>query len=230
MLRLTLAVLLALSALPAAAHDEDCTGELASAKRAFETQRSRRLRLADPLARTVRQLIERLGDDDRALLARFAAGKATAAQVDRALWPKLYTALDRFNRAGCKDLGGVVRQSEVVESSTALGGGKGLHTGVLVACARRPQAQGEVRRFLGLRVKHGDQGPAVALHGFVQEREGLAADQDPAWDGLVVEVPLGDRAAERAALDRAVAAFTGTEGDFTWAVPSRCLPRMSLAP
>jgi hypothetical protein len=231
MLRLALTALVALAALPTRGHDVDCRGELASARRAYEAQKARRLRLADPLARAVRQVIERLGEEDRALVARFARGEASAAEVDRALWPKLYPALDRFNRAGCRELGGVVRADEVVEISTALGGGKGLHTGVVVACARRPTQQGEARRWLGLRVKQGAQGPAVALYGFVQEREGVsAAAEDAAWDGLVLEVPLGDRAAERAALDRAVAAFTGSEEDFNWAVPAPCLPRVSLAP
>jgi hypothetical protein len=231
MLRLALAALIAATALPASAHEVDCQGELATARRAYEHQRARRLRLVDPLARAVRQVIERLGDEDRALVARFARGEVAAAEVDRALWPKLYPALDRFNRAGCKELGGVVRADEVVEASTALGGGKGLHTGVVMACARRPTQQGEARRYLGLRVKHGAQGPAVALYGFVQEREGVfAAAEDAAWDGLVLEVPLGDRASERAALDRAVATFTGSENDFTWVVPAACLPRVSLAP
>jgi hypothetical protein len=231
MLRLALAVLVAVAALPASAHELDCGGELATAKRAYETQRTLRLRLADPLARAVRQVIERLDVEDRALLARFARGEATAAEVDGALWPKLYPALERFNRAGCKELGGVVRADEVVEASTALGGGKGLHTGVVVACQRRPTQQGEARRYLGLRVKPGAQGPAVALYGFVQAREGVsAAAEDASWDGLVLEVPLGDRAAERAVLDRAVAAFTGSVDDFTWVVPAACLPRVSLAP
>jgi non-canonical (house-cleaning) NTP pyrophosphatase len=71
----------------------------------------------------------------------------------------------------------------------------------------------------------------VALHGFLQERESVSiADRDALWDGLVLEVPLGDRATERAALDRAVTAFTGSEDDFTWAVPAGCLPRVTLAP
>lgn len=229
MLRLAAALLL-LAALPAAAHDLDCGGELAGARRAWREQRARRLRLADPLARTVRQAIERLDDGDRALVARWAAGKASAAELDRALWPKLYPALDRFNRAGCSELGGVVRADPVVEASTALGGGKGLHTGVVVACARRPLAQGEARRFLGLRVKQGARGPVLELFGFVQERVTDSADRDATWDGLVLAVPLGARAAERAALDRALAAFTGSETDFTWAVPATCLPRVSVAP
>lgn len=229
MLRLAAATLLVLSALPAAAREVDCSGELAGARRAFHEQRARRLHLADPLARAVRQVIERLDDGDRALVARYAAGKASAAELDRALWPKLYPAFDRFNRAGCDALGGVVRADPVVEASTALRGGKGLHTGVVVACARRPLAQGEARRFLGLRVKAGARGPALALYGFLQERESASAERDPLWDGLVLEVPLGDRAAERAALDHALAAFTGSEGDFTWAVPASCLPRVSVA-
>jgi hypothetical protein len=180
-------------------------------------------RSVSQLARAVRQVIERLGDEDRALVARFARGQVSAAEVDRALWPKLYPALDRFNRAGCKELGGVVRADEVVETSTALGGGKGLHTGVVVACARRPTQQGESRRFLGLRMKHGAEGPTLVLRGFVQEREGVsAAAEDASWDGLVLEIPLRDRASERGALDRAVAAFTGSEADFTWAVPASC--------
>lgn len=232
MLRLALAAVIAVCALPASAAEKvDCGGELASARQAFETQKARRLRLAGPLARTVRQVIERLGDEDRALVARFARGEASAAEVDRALWPKLLPALDRFNRAGCKDLGGVVRADEVVEASTALAGGRGLHTGIVVSCARRPLQQGEARRFLGLRVKHAEGGPVVALYGFLQEREDVSASaQGASWDGLVVEVPIGDRVAERAALDRAVATFTGSEDDFTWAVPASCLPRVSLAP
>jgi hypothetical protein len=228
MLRLALAALLALAAVPAAAHDVDCRGEVASASQAFRSQRARRIHLVDPLARTVRQVIERLGDEERAVVARFAAGQATAAEVDRALWPKLYPALDRFNRAGCKDLGGVVRADELVEASTALRDGKGLHTAVVVSCARRPLAQGEARRFLGLRVKEGERGPVVALYGFLQQRQTASASPaDASWDGLVVEVPLGDRSTERATLDRAVARFTGTEDDFNWAVPQSC-PRVSL--
>ncbi len=223
------AVAAAVAALPAHAREVDCKGELASARRAFETQKARRLRLADPLALAVRHVIERLGDEERALVYRFTRGEATAAEVDRALWPKLLPALDRFNRAGCRELGGVVRADEVVDASTALGGGKGLHTGVVVTCARQPLQQGEARRFLGLRVKRGEHGPALALHGFVEEREGVYATADDAtWAGLVVEVPLGDRAAERAALARALAAFTGSEDDFSWTVPSSC-PRVSLA-
>lgn len=229
MLRVALATLLALSAIPAAAHDVDCGGELASVRRAYQTQRARRAQLVDPLARTVRQVIERLGDEEREIVARFAAGRATAAEVDRVLWPRLQPALDRFNRAGCNDLGGVVRVDELVESSTALQGGKGLHTAVVVSCARRPLAQGDARRFLGLRVKEGARGPVLALYGFLQERETGSA-RDASWEGLVVEVPLGDRTAERAALDRAVAQFTGTPADFEWAVPQTCLPRVSLAP
>lgn len=230
MLRLALVATLTLAAAPARAGEVlDCPAELASAKQLYETQKARRLRLADPLARTVRQVIERLGEEDRALVARFARGEVVAAELDRALWPKLFPAFDRFNRAGCKDLGGVVRADEVVEASTALRGGKGLHTGVVVACARRPM-QGEVRRFLGLRVSPGAEGPVVALHGFVQQRETVFASvQDAAWDGLVVDVPLGDRGAERAVLDGALAAFTGTEDDFTWAVPAACQPLVSLA-
>jgi hypothetical protein len=230
MTRLALAILLSLTALPALGLDVDCGDELAAARRAFETQRARRLRLADPLALAVRQVIERLGDEDRALVVRLARGEASAAQVDRALWPKLQPALDRFNRAGCRELGGVVRADEVVEASTALRDGKGLHTGVVVACARRPLQQGEARRFLGLRVTRGERGTVVALRGFLQERRGtFSSAEDAAWEGPVVEVPLGDRAGERAALDRALAAYTGTEGDLTWALPATCLPRVSLA-
>jgi hypothetical protein len=179
----------------------------------------------------VRQVIERaVTDDDRALLARFSRGAARAAEVDRALWPKLQPVLDRFNRAGCRDLGGVVRAEELLEASTALRDGKGLHTGVVVACARRP-LQGESRRFLGLRIVHGEEGPAVALFGFVQERGSVFASQAEAeWSGLAVSIPFGDRAREETALDAAVAAFTGSEDDFTWAVPLPCRTRVSLAP
>lgn len=231
MLRITLAAVIALAAPHArAAEPVDCPGELAAARRAYEAQKARRLRLADPLARAVRQVIERLGEEERALVAGLARGEVSAAEVDRALWPKLFPALDRFNRAGCAELGGVVRADPVVEASTALSGGRGLHTGVVVACARRPTQQGEARRFLGLRLKQGERGPALVLYGFLQEREGVyVSEEDAAWAGLAVEVPLGDRAAERAALDHAVAAFTGSESDFTWAVPASCLPRVSLA-
>jgi hypothetical protein len=229
MLRLALAAVL-LSALPAAAREAvDCEGELASARRLYEAQTSQRLRLADPLARAARQLIERtITDEDRALVARFARGEVGASELDRALWPKLLPALDRFNRAGCAPLGGVVRTEEIVEQSAALRGGKGLHTGVVMTCARRP-LQGEARRWLGLRVKRGEQGPALALFGFVEARQTLSASAaGEEWSGLVVNIPLGDRATELAALGAAVASFTGTEEDFTWAVPSSCLPRITL--
>jgi hypothetical protein len=231
MLRLATSLALVLASLPAAASREpvDCRSELATAQRLLEGQRSRRLQLADPLARAVRQAIERLGDADRAVVARFTRGEATAAEVDRALWPKLFPAIDRFNRAGCGALGGVVHAEEIVEASTALGGGKGLHTGVLVACARRPMQLGEERRYLGLRVRQGEQGPVIALYGFLQERESPFAAPGGSFGGLVVEVPLGDRRAEHDALNRAVAAFTGSAGDFDWTVPADCRPRVTLA-
>jgi hypothetical protein len=241
MLRLALAVLAlvvpslaapAAPAAPAAASEPgECEAELASARSLYQGERARRLRLAAPLARAMRQVIARaLTDDDRALLARFARGAAPAAEVDRALWPKLHPVLAEFNRAGCRDLGGVVRAEEVVEASTALRDGKGLHTGVVVACARRP-LQGEARRFLGLRVRHGEDGPALGLLGFVQERgTPFASEAEAEWNGLAVSIPFGDRAAEEKALDAALDAFVGSEDDFTWTVPLSCRPRVTLAP
>jgi hypothetical protein len=233
MLRLVLAITVAAgpTVSPPAAEREDCARELASARTLYASQRATRLRLVEPLARTVRHTVEEvLTDADRELLARFARGEVRAGDVDRALWPKLHPTIDRFNRSGCKDLGGVVRAEEVVEASTALGGGKGLHTGVVVTCARRP-LQGEARRFLGLRVRSDERGPRLALYGFVQERGTVfAAAADAEWSGLVVTVPLGDRAAEARALDAAVAAYTGTEDDFTWTVPPACQSLVSLAP
>ena len=233
MLRLALAPAAAIliAALPAAANDPpDCARELASARKLFSSQKAQRLRLAEPLARAVRHVLDRTLDDaDRELLARFARGEVAADDVDRALWPKLFPALDRFNRAGCKDLGGVVRAEEIVETSTALRGGKGLHTGVVVECARRP-LQGEARRFLGLRLRRGDAGAAVALYGFVQARETVFAEEaDAEWSGLVLNIPLGDRAGEAKVLDDVLVAYTGSEDDFTWAVPPACQPRVSLA-
>jgi hypothetical protein len=228
--RLALALAAVLAAAAARAGEPlDCRSELVSARRLFEQQRASRLHLADPLARAVRQAIERLDDGDRALLARLAKGEASVAEVDRALWPKLFPAIDRFNREGCAALGGVVRAEEVVEASTALRGGRGLHTGVLVACARRPMQQGEPRRFLGVRVKQGDGGPVLALSGFVQVRDTPFVTSEGAFEGLAVEVPLGDRLAERAALDRAVGAFLGSAEDLDWAVPPACRTRVSLA-
>jgi hypothetical protein len=233
MLRLALAAaLLSSIAVPASAlAPAECATEIASARKLYVEHKAKRLRLADPLARAVRHVIERVvTDDDRALLGRFARGEATAAEVDRVLWPKLQPALDRFNRAGCKDLGGVVRVEELVEASTALRGGRGLHTGVVVECARRP-LQGETRRFLGLRVVRRDEGPVLALFGFVQERETVYASRaDAEWSGLVLSIPFGDLAGEGKALDAAVAAYAGTEDDFTWTVPDACQTRVSLAP
>jgi hypothetical protein len=230
MLRLAVAVAVALTAAQARAGETlDCRSELVTARRLFAEQRAMRLHLADPLARAVRQAIERLDDADRALVARFAQGEVSAAEVDRALWPKLFPAIDRFNREGCEPLGGVVRAEEVVEASTALRGGKGLHTGVLVACARKPMQQGEPRRFLGVRVKHGERGPVLALVGFVQLRDTPFVAADGAFDGLAVEVTLGDRRAERAALDRALGEFVGSAEDLDWAIPAACRTRVSLA-
>jgi hypothetical protein len=229
MLRLAIALAVALATFQArAAETLDCRSELVSARRLFAEQRATRLHLADPLARAVRQAIERLDDADRALVARFAQGEVSAAEVDRALWPKLFPAIDRFNREGCEPLGGVVRAEEVVEASTALRGGKGLHTGVLVACARRPMQQGELRRFLGVRVKHGERGQVLALVGFVQLRDTAFVAANGAFDGLAVEVTLGDRRTERAALDRALGAFVGSAEDLDWAVPAACRTRVSL--
>lgn len=231
MLRAAAVLALALLASPAAAEERTaCDSELAGAKRAYEAHRRERLRLAEPLARAVRQVVAQLDDADRALLARFGRGEVAAAEVDRTLWPKLFPALDRFNRQGCAALGGVVRAETPVEASTALRDGKGLHTGVVVSCARRP-LQGEARRYLGLRVTRGEAGAALTLRGFVQRRETASASPaDAAWEGVTVEVPLGDRAAEAAALEASLAAFTGTVDDFTWTVPASCLPRLTLAP
>ena len=229
MLRLALALAL-LAAAPARAHETlDCRAEVATARRLFEEQRATRLHLADPLARAVRLAIERLDDGDRWLVARLAEGKVSAAEVDRALWPKLFPAIDRFNREGCDVLGGVVRAEPVVEASTALRGGKGLHTGVLVSCARRPMQQGEPRRWLGVRVKQGESGPTLALAGFVQVRGTPFVTESGSFEGLAVEVPIGDRRAEHAALDRAVGEFVGTAQDLEWAVPLACRTRVSLA-
>jgi hypothetical protein len=211
------------------AHEPADCRAAASARRHFEEQRAMRLRLADPHARAMRQTIERLDEGDRWLLAQLAQGKTSVAEVDRALWPKLFPAIDRFNREGCSELGGVVRTEPVVEASTALRGGKGLHTGVLVACARRPLQQGEPRRWLGLRVKHGELGPTLALAGFVQVRGTPFVSEDGAFEGIAVEVPLGDRRAGHAALDSAVGAFVGSAQDLDWAVPADCRTRLSLA-
>ena len=228
MLRLAVAVAVLTASQARAGEKLDCRSEIVAARRHSAEQRATRLHLADPLARALRQAIERLDDGDRALVARFALGEVSAAEVDRALWPKLFPAIDRFNREGCEPLGGVVRAEEVVEASTALRGGKGLHTGVLVACARKPMQQGEPRRFLGVRVKQGERGPVLALAGFVQLRDTPFVTEDGAFDGLSVEVTLGDRRAERAALDRAVGAFVGSADDLDWAIPEACRTRVTL--
>ena len=89
--------------------------------------------------------------------------------------------------------------------------------------------QGEPRRWLGVRVKRGENGLALALSGFVQVRDTPFVAADGAFEGIALEVPLGDRQAERAALDRAVGAFVGSAEDLDWAVPAACRTRVSVA-
>ncbi len=202
----------------------DCAHELESARQLYQDQAAERLRFADPLARTLRQVIDRtLGDEDRAAIRGFKQGTVSAAELDARLWPRLRRVFARFNAADCRHLGGVARSEEIVDAVTAMRGGAGLHTGVLVSCARRIPGI-ENRSHLGLRVRPDEDGPTLVLQGVIERPETLtwAAGQPPEVRRLAVQIPLGDRAAELQALAHAMAGYAGAESDFAWMVPARC--------
>ncbi len=202
----------------------DCASEIADAHRLYEVQAQDRLRFADPLERALRQVIDRtLVDEDRALIRRFKEGAVSAADLDARLWPRLRRVFARFNAADCRHLGGVARSEEIVDALTAMRGGPGLHTGVVVSCARRIPGL-ETRSHLGLRVRHGDDGPTLVLQGVIERPETLtwAAGQPPEVRRLAVQIPLGDRAAELQLLARAMAGYAGAESDVSWVVPAGC--------
>ncbi len=219
---LTLTALL--FAAPAPKEALDCAREVADARRLYEQQAAERLRFADPLARAVRRVIDRtLGDEDRALIRGFKQGTVSAAELDARLWPRLRRVFARFNAEDCRHLGGVAGSEEIVDALTTLRGGPGLHTGVVVSCARRVPGL-DRRSHLGLRVRPDDDGPTVLLQGVIERPETLtwAAGQPPEVRRLTVQIPLGDRASELEALAHAVAGYTGDESDFTWMVPPAC--------
>lgn len=208
----------------------DCGHEVAQARQLYEHQLAERLAFAAPLVRAVRAVVDRtLTDDDRALIRGFKEGAVSAAALDRRLWPRLRRVLSRFNAASCRGLGGVAGADELVDGLTALRGGEGLHTGVVVTCARA--GTGEGRRYLGLRVRPDGDGPTLVLDGVIEQREASleVAGAPPELRRVVVRIPLGDRDAEGAALDGALAEYTGREADFTWMVPSACQQRLSTA-
>lgn len=221
-----LAAALAALALAAPAQKEplDCARELADARRIYRDQAEERLRFADPLSRAVRQVLERtLTDEDRALLHGFKQGAVTAAELDAALWPRLRRVFARFNATDCRHLGGVARTEELVDALTAMRGGAGLHTGVLVTCARQLPGL-DSRSHLGLRVRRDEDGPTVVLHGVIERPATLmwAPGHEPEVRRATVQIPLGDRTSELEALAHAVAGYAGKESDFTWVVPASC--------
>ncbi len=219
---------LALGALLAAAPSQkesvDCAREIAAARNIYQEQASDRLRFADPLARAVRQVIDRiLGDEDRAAIRGFKQGTVSAAELDARLWPRLRRVFARFNAADCRHLGGVARAEEIVDALTEVRGGAGLHTGVVVSCVRRIPGL-ESRSHLSLRVRADDDGPTLVLQGVIERPETLmwASGNAPEVRRLAVQVPLGDRASELETLAHAVAGYAGSETDFTWIVPASC--------
>lgn len=227
---LILPALLAASA-PRGPAPLDCSREVAEARALFHDHASERLRFAAPLERAVRQVLDRaLGDEERALLRAFHRGEASAGELDRRLWPKLRPVFARFNAADCRNLGGVTSVEETVDAVTSLRGGAGLHTSVLVTCAHRLPASAS-RRYVGLRVVHGEEGPEVVLHGVIEAAQlAFVADGESApRRRIAVRIPLGDRAVEEAALREALEGFTGSEADFTWIVPAACAPRLGAA-
>jgi len=227
---LLLPALLAATA-PAQPETVDCTREVAEARALFREHAAERLRFAAPLARTVRRVIDRtLSDEDREVIRAFQAGEATAGELDLRIWPKLRQVFARFNAADCRHLGGVAGVEELVDGLTAMRGGPGLHTAVLVTCAERLPGHGS-RRFVGLRVLPGEDGPSLALQGVIEgpQLAFVAAGEEAPRRRVVVRIPLGDRASEDAALRDALAEYTGTEEDFTWIVPPVCAERLSGA-
>lgn len=213
-----------LLAAPAPREAPDCAREIADAQELYRRQAAEGLRFADPLARAIRQVLDRTIDEqDRALIRGFKRGEVSAAELDRALWPRLRRVFARFNASDCRHLGGVARAEEIVDALTALRGGPGLHTGVLVSCARHVPGL-ESRSHLGLRVRPDEDGPTLVLQGVIERPETWmwAAGQAPEVRRVAVAVPLGDRAAEREALAHDLAGVAGAESDFTWIVPAAC--------
>jgi hypothetical protein len=211
-------------AAPSSKEPLDCAHELESAQQLYQDQAAERLRFADPLARTLRQIVDKiLDDEDRAAIRGFKQGTVPAAELDARLWPRLRRVFARFNSDDCKHLGGVARAEEIVDAVTAMRGGPGLHTGVLVSCARRiPGLEG--RSHLGLRVRPDEDGPTLVLQGVIERPETLvrAAGQPPEVRRLAVQVPLGDRVSEHEALAHAISRYAGDASDLTWIVPSAC--------
>lgn len=202
----------------------ECAREIADARQLYAHQATERMRFADPLARAVRQVLDRtLGEEDRAVIRGFKAGTVSAVDLDARLWPRLRRVFARFNAADCGRLGGVAKADEIVDALTAMGGGPGLHTGVLVACARHVPGL-ESRSHLGLRIRADEDGPTLVLQGVIERPEQYtwAAGEAPEVRRLVVQIPLGDRAAERDAFADALSGYAGSEADFTWIVPASC--------
>lgn len=225
-------VSLSLLMIPSLAASEglDCRREVAEARQLFQDHSSARLRLAAPLASAVRHVLQRaLTAEDEALVVAFGRGEVSATALDQRLWPKLRPVFERFERGGCRELGGVVAAQDAKVDVCAVRPGGTLHTGVLVSCARAP-LQGETRRHIGLHVQRDEAGVRVSLRGYVQTRMSADASPDAAdWKGFAVDVPLSDRAQAVAQLSAALDAFTGAESDFTWAVPASCMERVSVA-
>jgi hypothetical protein len=221
-LALTALVLAAPAAAPKPALD--CAREIADARQLYADQAADQRRFADPLARAVRQVIDRtLGEEDRAAIRGFKQGTVSAAELDARLWPRLRRVFARFNAADCRHLGGVARSEELVDALTAMRGGPGLHTGVVVSCVRRVPGL-ESRSHLGLRVRPDEDGPTLVLQGVIERPRTLmwAPGEEPEVRRVAVQIPLGDRASELDALAHAVAGYAGTESDFTWIVPAAC--------
>src|SRR5512138_363701 len=143
----------------------DCAHALDGAQARYEDRTAERLRFADPLSSALRQIIDRtLDDEDRAAIRGFKQGTVPAAELDARLWPRLRRVFARFNAADCRHLGGVARAEEIVDALTAVRDGTGLHTGVLVTCARRLPGL-DARSHLGLRVRPDEDGPTLVLQG-----------------------------------------------------------------
>jgi hypothetical protein len=211
-------------AAPAPKDPFDCAREIASARRLFQDQAAAQVRFAEPLARAMRQVIDRtLTDEDRALIRGFKQGEVPAEALDARLWPRLRRVFARFNAADCRHLGGVAGAEETVDALTAMNGGAGLHTGVVVTCAQRIPGL-ESRSHLGLRVRADEDGPTLVLQGLIERPQTLfaAAGMRPPTRRLVVQIPLGDRASEREVLEKTMAGHAGAESDFTWTVPASC--------
>lgn len=221
----TFALLAALLlAAPSQKPSVDCARELADAHRLYQDEANDRLAFADPLARTVRHVIDRtLSDEDRAAIRGFKQGTVSARELDARLWPRLRRVFARFNAADCRNLGGIASSEEIVDAVTALRDGTGLHTGVVVTCVRRIPGL-ESRSHLALRVRADDDGPTLVLAGVIERPRSLMwpAGGAPEVRRVAVQVPLGDRASELDALAHAISGYTGEESDFSWVVPAAC--------